>query len=491
MAGKPYQRCFCRNAVTKKPLGRKCPDLKKKGHAAWFYRYSAPAAPGEKRHQPEVGPFSTKKAAEDDRTATLARIGGGAPAADRGLLVRAYLLNWLAAKKLRLKPRTYESYEEAIRLYFAPGIGHLRLVDLRDRHLQDLVGAMLLVNRPVPADVPEAVLQVLRRLTAVRADDVRRELPEGGKRHKKSAKPLSPARIEREFAVIRAALNDAVPSKLLINPYSTVVLPRVARAKPLVWTEAREARFRDGLGKRVRAAEEAKPSGRVLTTVERQALWAAKDLRPAPSMVWLPSHAGQFLDYLDEAGERFAPLFTVTMFAGLRRDEVLGMRWPEVDLEQGTVFIRETASGDGPKSESGVRVVPLSPTAVAALKAWRKVQAADRLAWGRDWPDTGRVFTREDGTDVPPQWASTRFETLAYRAGLVPVRLHDLRHGAASLLKASGADTKVISAQLGHARTDFTDRQYVSVFPDVATEAAAAADALVPRRAPRASGGHT
>ena len=77
---------------------------------------------------------------------------------------------------------------------------------------------------------------MLRRLIAVRADDTRKMLLGGETRHKKATKPLSPARIEREFAVIRAALNDAIPSKLLINPSDGVVLPRVDKAKPLVWT---------------------------------------------------------------------------------------------------------------------------------------------------------------------------------------------------------------------------------------------------------------
>ncbi|HEY1005320.1 MAG TPA: tyrosine-type recombinase/integrase, partial [Streptosporangiaceae bacterium] len=115
------------------------------------------------------------------------------------------------------------------------------------------------------------------------------------------------------------------------------------------------------------------------------------------------------------------------------------------------------------------------------LKAWRAQQAADRLAWGRDWPDTDLVFTREDGTPVPGQWVSVRFETLAYRAGLPPVRFHDLRHGAASLAKAAGLDSKYIAALLGHARSSFTDDVYVTLFPEVAKAAAEAAAAVVPR----------
>ena len=77
---------------------------------------------------------------------------------------------------------------------------------------------------------------------------------------------------------------------------------------------------------------------------------------------------------------------------------------------------------------------------------------------------------------------SVRFETLAFRAGLPPVRFHDLRHGAASLCKAAGLDTKFISALLGHSRSSFTDDTYVHLFPEVARAAAESAAAVVPRR---------
>jgi integrase len=482
MKGSVYRRCGCRDPETRRPLGQKCLNLRKRGHGSWYFRYDAPPFAGQPRRRPEFGPFETKKRAEEELTAELARVGGGAPVTDRSILVRDYLDTWLSGKKLRLKPNTYASYVEACELYFKPGVGHLRLVELRDRHLQDLVTAMTQINQPLPEN--EKPSEMLRRLIAVRADDTRKMLSGGETRRKKSIKPLSPARIEREFAVIRAALNDAIPSKLLINPFDGVVLPRVDKTKPLVWTPAREARFRDELGRRLALAETAADGeDRVLTTVKRQALWAARDLRPVPSMVWMPAHAGEFADYLERTGERLAAMFVAAMYTGMRRDELLGLPWSEIDLDQGAAFVRETASGDGPKSEAGIRVVPLSPTAVKALLVWRKVQVADRLGWGPDWPGGDRVFTREDGTEVPGQWTSTRFEILAYRAGVPPVRFHDLRHGTASLLKAAGVDTKIISTILGHSRSDFTDRQYVSVFPEVAAAAAAAADALVPRAA--------
>jgi hypothetical protein len=216
MRGSVYPRCFCRDPETGKPVGRKCPRLKTKGHAAgWYFRYDAPRGPGGKRRQPEVGPFTTKAPAEEELSATLGRIAGGGQVQDRSLLVGAYLTAY-AAGKLDVKASTRASIHEAVQLYWLPGLGHLRLVDLRDHHISEVVRAMMAINQP--PGTAECEPEVLRRLIEARADDVRRELGPGEKRHKKSTKPLSPARIARMFAVLRAALNDAVPSRICVNP---------------------------------------------------------------------------------------------------------------------------------------------------------------------------------------------------------------------------------------------------------------------------------
>lgn len=472
MRGSVYLRCFCRDPDTQRPLGRKCPKLRVKGHAAgWFYRYDAPRDPGGKRRQPEVGPFPTQREAQDALAAELTRIGGGGQAQDRSLLVRDYLAGY-AAGKIDVKPRTQASIRENLSLYWIPALGHLRLVELRDYHIGEAVREMMKINVPLPES--ERPSEMMRRLMAARAEDERRELARGEKRRKKSTKPLSPARIARVFADLRAALNAAVPGKIGVNPCAGVILPRVRKVRPLPWTAERETAFWAVLAKR--EALPAKP----LTTVERQAVWADPALRPSPVMVWLPAATGAFLDAIE--GERLFALFCLVAYCGLRRGEALGLTWAEVDLDQGVAYIRETEDGDDPKSEPGVRAVPLPAEVVQPLRAWRKQQAADRLAWGPDWPDASLVFTREDGAAVPAQWTSVRFETLAYRAGLPPVRFHDLRHGAASLCKAAKLDTKFISALLGHSRTSFTDATYVLVFPEVAKAAAEAAAAAMPRR---------
>jgi integrase len=203
--------------------------------------------------------------------------------------------------------------------------------------------AMMKINRSQPDG--ERPSEMLRRMLEARADDERRHLAPGEKRRKKSAKPLSPARITRAFAVLRAAMNAAVPRKVIVNPCDGVALPRVPQVKPLVWTAQREAAFWSALDKRMRDAS----AERDLTTVQKQKIWAGPDLRPCKVMVWLPFHTGKFLDFIE--GER---LFSLTAYCGLRRDEVAGLTWAEVDLDEGVAFVRETGSGDGPKPRSTV-----------------------------------------------------------------------------------------------------------------------------------------
>ena len=467
MRGTVYPQCWCRDQQTGRKLHSRCPDLKKKGHAKWYARYEAPRAAGERRRQPVIGPYPTKKQAEEELAAVLARIGGGGSAPDRTVRVAGYLDEYLAGK-VNLKARTAATDREAYELYWKPALGHMRLVDVRKRHVDEVLREMGRINQPEAGPAGE----VLRRMLAVRADDERRHLEPGEARRKKSARPLSPARIARMFAPFRAACNAAVPAVLAVSPCAGVELPRARKPRPLAWTPGREDAFRAALGKRTRAAEGD------LTTAQRQALWAARDLRPCPVMVWLPAHTGRFLGAI--AGERLFALFALAAFCGLRRDELLGLGWADADLDGRTVTVLETGGGDGPKSDRGTRVVPLPGRVVRALQAWRKAQLAERLSWGEAWAGTGLVFTREDGTPVPGQWVSVRFETLACRAGLPPVRFHDLRHGTASLLKAAGYDSKFISAILGHSRTSFTDATYVHLFPDVAAAAMDAAAEQVP-----------
>ncbi len=123
----------------------------------------------------------------------------------------------------------------------------------------------------------------------------------------------------------------------------------------------------------------------------------------------------------------------------------------ETNLDAGSLTVSAQLVQDGwevaesvPKTSSGFRVAPLDDQTVRALKAHRAQRAKERLAWGKAWVDTGRVFTSEDGSWLHPGKVTDLFERLVTASGLPPVRLHDLRHGAATLMLAAGADMKVV-----------------------------------------------
>lgn len=117
---------------------------------------------------------------------------------------------------------------------------------------------------------------------------------------------------------------------------------------------------------------------------------------------------------------------------------------------------------------------------VDVLKRYRERQGHDREKWGTAWVETGLLFTQEDGSWLHPGKVTDLFERLVAASGLPPIRLHDLRHGAATLMLAAGIDIKIVSDTLGHSDTRITRDIYQSVLPHVGKNAAEATAKLVP-----------
>ena len=451
---KPYRSCNCRGEPVTGPdgkrkpgrlLGKSCPRLKDGKHGRWYVRFEAPAGEGARR-QPRLGPFGTEREAKGAHADAIGDLRSGTYTDDRQVTVGEYLARWLDSQQLARKQRTFESYQDAVRLYWLPAIGHVRLTQLREQHILDAHKAMRKINTPAEdGDRSE----MLRRMAAARAT-----IPHLPGQRVRTA-PLSETTIQRVTSVLRAALNDC--KALKVNPAAGIEL-RVPKRKPIVWTPQRVARWRDSGG-----------------------TW-----RPGPVMVWTPQQTGGFLDSAED--DRLFTLYCLTAYCGLRRAEIAGLPWSEVDLDAGTITVRETRPDDGddpddPKSEAGERTIALSAMLASLLRAWQEKQLFERLEWGEAWQNSGLVFTREDGRALRPGHISEHFGMLVRRSGLPPVRFHDLRHGAATLSLAAGVDIKIVQEMLGHSTSSFTRDVYTSVVPEIATAAAEAVAAIVPRRA--------
>ncbi|GAA0402525.1 tyrosine-type recombinase/integrase [Microbispora corallina] len=451
-----FKRCGCRNPDTGKKYGEgKCPKLAQRDHGSWWARYSAPVGPDGKRRQPRIGPFRNKSEAEKGLRAALAKLDAGIIPADRSITVAAYLKQWITGKR-SLAESTRSSYQEAIDLYFVPGLGHLKLTDLRETHLDQLYEAMGQINKLPEGEKPS---ELLRRLLAARARAPKKKLAEGETPGLKRQQPLKASRIHRVHRVMSSALGTAVKQRLIEhNPAEHVELPAARKVRPLVWTPERVARWEE--------------TGKV----------------PSPVMVWTPDQCGVFLDTAEARGERLEALFHLVATRGLRRAEACRAMWANVDLDAGTLSVIEGEDDDERlKSETSWRTVALGEANVALLRAWRAKQMRERLAAGETWIDSGRIFTRENGAALDrEEYVSDRFAAIVKAADLPPIRFHDLRHCAATLMLAAGVDMKVVSAELGHARYSFTADVYTSVVPQVAAAAAEATTAIIPRRSRRA-----
>lgn len=185
-------------------------------------------------------------------------------------------------------------------------------------------------------------------------------------------------------------------------------------------------------------------------------------------------------------GDRKHPAWLLLASTGMRRGEVLGLSWDDVDLETAQLAVRRTlvavdmeVAFSQPKTQRSRRVVALDATTVAALRAWRRRQLEDKLALGPAYNDQGFVFTRADGRPFDPNDFSREFDRRIKRLGLPRIRLHDLRHTWATLALQAGIHPKVVSERLGHSTIAITLDIYSHVTPTLQREAADAVAARI------------
>lgn len=513
-AGSITRRCECRDADGKL-IGQTCPKLKRKTHGAPGIRQELPPdAEGKRRTFRRTGYGSVAEAQGDlsrlqaildlpgddpdeqrrvgDLLADVARrradipetsevqrrLGVGVPL--EGTMTVGQWLDHVMANKAT-RATTNHGYASHIRVHLKPAIGHLRLDRLTVGHVQDMFNAIDDRNDVIRAE-----------------NEARREQAARCKR----GKPGAPKAAERaQLAAERERLAAMPPFRRITGPATKQAIRRTLRMALNKAIAAQLLTF--NAAQHVELAAGARPKG-LLWTTERVARWRETRRKPGPVMVWTPELLGEFLDAAE--GDRLYALFHLIAHHGLRRGEAVGQAWDDFSAARKEIRVSAEIVVDGwtpietaPKTDGSVGVVKIDGGTVAVLQAHRARQLAERDAWNAraaaereqgkesaDWSDTGKMFTAEDGSWLHPDVVSKTFRRIADGAGLPPINLRDLRHGAAALVKAAGGELHDAKVKLRHSTIVLTSDTYMELFEEYEDELTERAAAVVPRaRKPR------
>lgn len=200
--------------------------------------------------------------------------------------------------------------------------------------------------------------------------------------------------------------------------------------------------------------------------------------QPGPDpKAWTPDQVATFLALAE--GDRWAPLWRLAATTGLRRGELAGLRWKDLELGAGMLSVNRTtvvANGHAvesePKTARGRRRIALDAQTVDALKCWRRQQSTEHLAMGAGWQGDGRVFVWADGSALHPNVITRSFGRLVERAALPRLTLHGLRHSWATSALLGGVPIKVVSDRLGHSSSRITLDTYTASVPALDAQAA-------------------
>ncbi|WP_407286474.1 tyrosine-type recombinase/integrase [Streptomyces sp. BP-8] len=482
-----YRRCQCTGPLRDKEgnpvldaegnpkigsIGTTCPKLGK-GHGTWAFYFKGEPGEGGKRARVRRGGFAKL----DDAKKKAKELYDAASAGTDVLSDEKcgdFFLRWIKAKK-SLARTTRHGYEEHINNYLLPHLGHIKRRDLKARHLDLMYDAIEKQNA-------ERTLHRLRvnQLQKDRDDAHRAWVRAAGKTEERRA-------TRRAFLDANKALREGRRGLRKITSAATMHRINDTLSSALAWGIKREAAFAKNWAQLVELppATRSKP---LVWTPERIEHWKLTGEKPGPVMVWTPELTGQFLDFVKD--DWLYELWHSFIFLGPRRGEMAALPWTEVSTDalwlrvsQQIVEVAYKLYGEAPKADS-VRTLSLSLESGDHLVGFRAKQEQKRQEWGNAYVETGRVWTHENGEEIHPDWMSRRFKRLVELSGLPPVRLHDLRHLAATLSLLAGTDIKVVQEKLGHSSRQITSDTYTSVLPEMMRAEAESVMAVVPRDFP-------
>lgn len=354
-----------------------------------------------------------------------------------------WLDRWLAAyQKPAVSPSTYELRGMLIRVHIKPELGRAQLTKLKPADLQDLYTKKLETGR---TDSKSHVAQV-----SVKG----RESTFYGK---------APKDVQEKA---KKALGDQY-DEALVKPVRLGLSSQTVRHIHNILHGALKQAMKEGLVSRNVAQATSPPKvvrGEEMRTLSRD-------------------EVGQFLNAVE--GERLEAAFLLDLAAGLRRGEVLGVRWSDLDLEKGTLQVRKSLSrlkqDDGTtrlelgdvKTPKSRRLIPLPDEVVQELKAHRARQNQEKLRLGEAYQDEGLVFATAFGGRIEPRNLHRAWTRVLKKAGIEHTRFHNLRHTFATMLLEMGEHPKVVQEMLGHSKVSMTLDTYSHIVPGLKEKAAA------------------
>ena len=388
--------------------------------------------------------------------------------ADMTITFAAFAEKWAKEyARLELKAKTVAEYEKRLpRINQA--IGHKKLCELKTGHINSFY-----------SNLREPGMNALS--------------------HKAAARPLLKEVIKsRKLTMLKVSEDAGLSASTVYVACRGTMIDRnsaekIAKALGMKFNECFAAKDGDGC----LTASTVRTYHRLLSSILSKAVkWGYMQNNPAVNaeLPKLKQHEAEYLDedeakrlldLLQEEPVKYRTAITFDLLNGLRRGELLGLRWRDVDFENETVQVRETrayVSGKGvitdtPKNASSKRPLRLSRSVFVLLRNYQAWQESQKDLCGSKWRNADdRVFTNEDGSPLYPDTLSKWFRDFAVTNGFQMKKIHGLRHSFASLMISAGTPLVVVSKRLGHNQVSTTSNIYSHMIRSAEEKALEATD---------------
>lgn len=396
-------------------------SIRQRPDGRWEARYTAGVNPSTGKQITRSIYGKTQSEVRTKLRDTLTKIEKGTYVEPSGITVEEWVSSCIdtLSKQGQIRPSTHENYSVLARTHIFPTLGRVKLSKLTARDVQKFYNA--LVDKPVTIVAGKTKIA-----------------------HEK--RTLSARTVRVVHAILHRSMDVAVKQNILpLNPTAACILPEQEHKemKTLPLNTA-------GLDKFFKTLAADVPEGETM-------------------------------------GRHYA-LFILELATGLRRGEILGLRWCDVDLQAGTLVVAQQLTRtkgalafSRPKTKLSRRMVKIPDSALGVLTSHYRRQCAMRLRAGSAWQDNDLVFCNELGGPYDPSAIYHYLLRVLEKAGLPRIRFHDLRHTYATMALENGADTKSISAALGHYSTSFTMDTYGHVTEKLQEDSANKVDSVLKR----------